>query len=599
MLNKYKKNELVNESNTENESDIFSAIKVQKELFFLLCLSYQKFFHLITFNIIKLKEYEYFLYINDKEINIKKAENAIKFLFKDKKKRLIILFSFLDKIHEFIETKIDGKTTYQLYLLNSEYLDISKETLNYFISLIEYTSRETRIMTIYNYIECIVYDINKKKMSNNKCHCFINLVRTLGIHFLGFDEYKFFEILNLISFIGINILLIIFYYKPRPLDDEEYNEIDNRQNFMSVQIWALVHIIILIIIFIYWIITRLKNDYFYSMTKHINEFFKESEKLKMGRKVKLLKRDLSEFTLNSFYPEKLKDRIKNSFNGPNYQQIIGNKISYMYFMLKIYVYTLKTINPFLVSLIGLILSFWSQIFFILPLFIIFINLLETIWSIFLLIKNESATLGSLAIYFILILYIFSWIGFFYFPKMLSYEAVDRNNEIINPDEMEESICSSTLPCILYFLYYGFKESSIEMNLISFKYDTTYYFRQFFFNMISYIILYLIFDNIFLITITNAFDSMKEKLDSKDNEKYNVCFICSKTRNDCIEDNEDFDEHIEKHNMWKYIKYICYIILKNKETYSNDENYLWKQIKWKEMDWFPKYEGEDKDNDNEK
>ena len=133
------------------------------------------------------------------------------------------------------------------------------------------------------------------------------------------------------------------------------------------------------------------------------------------------------------------------------------------------------------------------------------------------------------------------------------------------------------------------EGFIEMNLISFKRNTSYYLIQFFFQIILYVFIHMIFFNVVLATITNGYDKMKEIIDKRNYDEKNVCFICDKTRNDCIEDNEDFDEHLERHNKWKYIIYIINIILKNKEEYTNEEFNIRKQIKKKKLDWFPKYE----------
>ena len=94
--------------------------------------------------------------------------------------------------------------------------------------------------------------------------------------------------------------------------------------------------------------------------------------------------------------------------------------------------------------------------------------------------------------------------------MFKYEAVDKNNEIIDINSVEENICSSTVPCILYFLNFGFRDNLMEMNLFSFKNETSYYFIQFFFTIFLYAFIHLIFDNIFLATISSAFDEMKEK-----------------------------------------------------------------------------------------
>ena len=82
--------------------------------------------------------------------------------------------------------------------------------------------------------------------------------------------------------------------------------------------------------------------------------------------------------------------------------------------------------------------------------------------------------------------------------------------------------------------------------------------------------------------------MKKNLYEKEEKENNICFICEKTKNNCIEESEDFQEHIEKHNMLKYIRYISSIILKNKNQYTDEEYYVWNQIKQKKLDWFPDY-----------
>ena len=138
---------------------------------------------------------------------------------------------------------------------------------------------------------------------------------------------------------------------------------------------------------------------------------------------------------------------------------------------------------------------------------------------------------------------------------------------------------------------------MEQNLISYKNELGYYLLQFFFNLFLYIFIHLIFDNIFLVTISNAFDDMKKNMDKIDDKKENVCFICNKKRNDCIKEYKNFEEHIENHDMWKYIRYICCIILKKRNQYTNEEYYVWELIKDKKFDWFPRIK-EDKEDEEE-
>ena len=233
---------------------------------------------------------------------------------------------------------------------------------------------------------------------------------------------------------------------------------------------------------------------------------------------------------------------------------------------------------------------------VIPLLLIF-NIFPHLKGVFLIVKEQIATLSLLGLYMLLILYVFSWFGFFFFPKMFKYEGVDKNNELVS--YMEESICSSSVPCILYFMNYGLSsEGSIDMNLISFKYSVSYYLIQFFFEIFLYLFIHMIFFNVVLATIGNAFDGMKQKVDQKNYDEKNVCFICGKTRIDSINDpnDSDFDKHLRKHDKWKYIIYMINIILKNKEEYTNKEYEIWRQIKKKKLNWLPKY---DKESDDKK
>jgi len=53
-------------------------------------------------------------------------------------------------------------------------------------------------------------------------------------------------------------------------------------------------------------------------------------------------------------------------------------------------------------------------------------------------------------------------------------------------------------------------------------------------------------------------------------------------------------------MWKYIGYICKIILKNKEQYTDEKYYVRRKIRKKELDWFPKNKKEeDKEKNKDK
>ena len=564
LINKYKKNELFSDAEAKN-------------IFELIFLEYKMIFHLIKFD--SLNEFDCLLSINDTDRNFKNSKELIDFLYyKNNKKKyyLIILFSFMQKICDIIELRNEEQKIieYEIILLLPDYLDLSIHSMNYFENQIDYSERETKIMSIYNLIECLIYDIKYQSRS------FKNFLGSMFGH----------EIFNILLLLIYNVLLTIYYKKPLNESDEKYNNIDNRNDFLSIKIITILHILYLVIIIINWSISRMKIEYFYCRTKFSNDYFKENEKLKMGQKAKLLKN--FDFDFDVFFPKRNEEKITKYFNGNCFQRTMKS-LEYYFGLFNVYVNTFETISPFIISLICLLLSFWSQIFLVIPLLLIF-NIFPHLKAVYLIIKEQLITLVLLGIYILLILYVFSWFGFFFLPKMFKYEAVDKKNELVSLTE--ESICSSSVSCILYFMNYGLSsEGAIEMNLISFKYSVSYYLIQFFFEIFLYLFIHMIFFNVVLATISNTFDEMKKKVEQKKYDEKNVCFICGKTRIDSINDSKDFDKHLKIHDKWKYIIYMIQIILKNKEEYTNEEYNIWRQIKKKKLNWLPKYDKESNDN----
>ena len=558
--------------NKEILLEFYQNNKFEKDfLFNLILLNYQIIFHfndLPGFEICKS-----FLYIGE-ENNLDIAIKYINEKFIDKRNLLLPLFLFLEEIRDIIEIKMNEKSINLMNILTPEIFNLNKYSETYFNHIIDYSDRENKLLSIYNNIECLIYDIKYKKSKYNKL--FENLF-----------NYKI-EGINYICVLLENISLVAFYSKSTEDSIEKYNQIDNRKTFPIFSTFIGIHCCILFLIFLGWIIFRAKLDFFYSITKYANKNSEKLVKLSLNQKVKLLDNNsnIKEFipkeskkeykTINYFRNNRVEKGIEKLFNS------INNRINYSY----IYVYFIKNIYPFLFTLIFLILYLFDvQIFLVFPLIFMF-NSSASLFGIIKVLLKQAKTLFLLLLYMIVLLYIFGLLGFFYFPKMFKYESVNNNNELIY---YEENICSSTISCILYFFYYGLiSEGSIDMNLISYKNNTSYYWGQFFFNIILYSIIHMIFFNVILALVTNGFDKMRESIAEIDYNKKNICFICQKTRNDCINDGENFDEHLFKHNKWKYIIFICNIILKDKKELSEQEYKIYQLINEGRIDWFPEY-----------
>ena len=234
--------------------------------------------------------------------------------------------------------------------------------------------------------------------------------------------------------------------------------------------------------------------------------------------------------------------------------------------------------------------FVSQIFLVVPL-ILLAKLIPTLSAIFIGLFSKFKYLISVYIYTLLVLYIFSWTAFYFLPTLFRFEVVDKYNENLvddNQEIIEENVCSSSIQCFLYFLNFGLSSyGTLDINLISFKNDYGYYLREFFFDVFFFLLINMIFSNVFLALITDAFTEMRELAWKKENDKVNVCFICDLDKSDCINSNIMFKRHIEEHFFWKYINFMSKLILEDEVEFNNEEYYIWSLMKKRSIDWFPK------------
>ena len=133
-----------------------------------------------------------------------------------------------------------------------------------------------------------------------------------------------------------------------------------------------------------------------------------------------------------------------------------------------------------------------------------------------------------------------------------------------------------------------------MDLISYRKDTQSYYIQFVYELLFYLLISNIFGNIFTALITDAFSENRELVWNNEIDKKNVCFICQMDKSDCINKHEDFKLHIEKHSLWKYVKFLCNIILKEESEFNQEEKFIWDKLEEESFDWYPIKEEEDDD-----
>ena len=483
----------------------------------------------------------------------------------DLSKYMDIIFRFWKTIFKDIEVFIEGKSQNIYFIIRPESLYLSDYEKKFYEDNIDYTSRDSKLMGIYRHFDSFLFEMIWKSQNRKR------------FNFAKIFSYFGFELINFIFYAIHNIILIIHYYKSWKEDYSKYNKIENNKSSLLLFILSGVHILYIIIVIINWCFNRLIIDYYHALTKYsiqnVNPKLGFKTQIKIFKEKKNLNNALTSFSeINNFFSD---------INGVR----------------KIYIFIINTlilnpkIFPYLISLISLIFYYlFSEIFLIIPLLLL-ANLISTLSAIFKGLVNKLEYLIYLYSYTLIALYIFAWIGFLFLPNLFKFEVVNKNNEYIidqNEEIIEEYICSSSIQCILYFLNFGLSSGgALDLNLISFKNNYGYYLRQFFFGIFFYLFINMIFSNIFLALITDAFSEMREKAWKNENDKKNVCFICDLSDSDCIEQNIEYKTHIQEHFKWKYVDFICKLALEENVELSKEEFYIKTLIKNRSIDWFPK------------
>ena len=587
IINKLDENLLYNKNNIQKLIDLYKKGNFHKFQLFSLSQRYyelifiiKKYYDFIEFNAI-LPDYngiqidstriieQFFdshqgsmlinnVIIRDESID----ENQKMSIFADYSNSMDIIFSFWRIIFNDIEICVEDNKQIIYYILKPESLFLSNDVKMYYEDNIDRSSRDSKLISFYENIDSfifeIIYNIHKKRFN------LANVFYYFGL-----------ELINILFFVIHNIILIVHYYKSWKKEYSIYNEIDNDKSSKLLLILSFVHIFYIIIVIMNWFLNQFKIEYFNALTQYSNKKAKNIFDLK--EKARLF--------------QNLKNNFSSSFE--TIEKDFFGKISKKQ---KIYILLIDTIFlnfkvfPYLISLICIILYYClSQIFLIIPLFLI-ANLVPTLSAIFKGLLNKIKYLIFLYSYTLIVLYIFSWIGFLFLPNLFRFEVVDKYNENIvdeNNESIEEMTCSSSIQCILYFLYFGLSSGgALDLNLISFKNNYNYYLRQFFFNMFFFLFINMIFSNIFLALITDAFSEMGELAMTNDNDKNNVCFICDINKGECINQNIEFKNHIKEHSKWKYINFMCKIIMEEDVEFNKEEFYVWGLMKKKSIDWFP-------------
>ena len=323
--------------------------------------------------------------------------------------------------------------------------------------------------------------------------------------------------------------------------------------------------------------------------KQYNEFFVFRKKKQEGEEEK--ETELKSQKIIDYFKEDSEVSSKDMF-----YKIYKNLTT----MQKIYIYIVeccinnREINMFLFSLIFNILFIITRCYIFLTIPILFLaNIIPTLFDIFLAMKTKFLNMLIVLTFEYFIIYIFMWITYFYLPEFLDFD------EVLDPHSrsyITEKYCYSSLQCFMMILNYGSSSGGGLGDVIpvpSYRTNVGIFIGRFFYDMFFFILIVLVMGNIFLGIIVDSFGELRSKNIESEKDVKNRCFICQLSRDDCLQRNIDFDEHVStQHNKWNYVYFLTYLQINNPNDFSGIENGVWEKLEQHDFGWIPYEESND-------
>jgi len=118
-------------------------------------------------------------------------------------------------------------------------------------------------------------------------------------------------------------------------------------------------------------------------------------------------------------------------------------------------------------------------------------------------------------------------------------------------------------------------------------DSPNYFGRFAFDVSFFIIVLVILLNVIFGIIIDTFAALREETASIQANMSNVCFICDIERSIFDRAGQSFAVHIKTdHNMWMYLRYFVYLIVKDEADYNGVESYINVMLNSDDLGFFP-------------
>lgn len=158
-----------------------------------------------------------------------------------------------------------------------------------------------------------------------------------------------------------------------------------------------------------------------------------------------------------------------------------------------------------------------------------VNRLPTLKDVIRSVTLNIQLLGMTAMLGVILVYIYSVIGFLFISDLYFDEGIDTG--LIN--KAGESICMSLLHCFLSTFNYGVRTGGGMGEFLPAETGASYnflaYYVRFFFDITFFLLVITILLNVIFGIIIDTFAQLREKADNIKFDRQNICFICGLSR----------------------------------------------------------------------
>ena len=201
-------------------------------------------------------------------------------------------------------------------------------------------------------------------------------------------------------------------------------------------------------------------------------------------------------------------------------------------------------------------------------FVIF-NLFQTMKTILLTMKAKYAQFLSTFFLLVIVILFYSGITFYFF----------------NVNDDGSLLCRSHLECFLYLFNSGIRAGGLPFGIK--VREQKGYWSEFIVNYLFYFINMLIIFNMINSIVVDSFQETREKNNEINEEKSNVCFICSLHRSKFEIKGISFEHHTDReHNIDNYFRYLLKILKTDEHDLNSIDFQVMNAVKQKRIEFFP-------------